>query len=240
MSTGTFSITVPKKTTAQTITFKISEEITVQCVEASGTATVSGSTTISLAALESYAVTYNNNNGTGTTQAQTKYYGVNLSLNYTNPSLSNYAFLGWATSQSNAEAGTWSSTYVKGYSYTANAALTLYGTYELVYERPTISNLTVERCLSDGTPDEEGLYALVKFNWEIFSSSAAMYYGGDTYPYANNAVYTCAVTVGSITVTPTLTGTSGAETILVGSGNFANAIFRPTAPSRTASTMPTA
>lgn len=219
---GTFTISIPRGTTAQTVTISVSSSVTVNYTSYSKTATgtVTGSTTVSVPALQSYAVTYNNNNGTGTMQAQTKYYGVALSLSYTAPSLANYSFIGWATSAENASSGSYNSTYVKGYSYTTNAALTLYGTYELSYSKPTINNLTVERCLSDGTPDDEGEYALVKFDWGVFVSNDTRYYGGNTYPYSNNEIGSCTVTVGSETVTPTLSGVSGSETIKVGSGNF--------------------
>ena len=222
VSIGTFTITIPRAATAQTVTISLSSSITVNysSYSKSKSGTVTGSTTVSVPALQSYAVTYNNNNGTGTTQSQIKYYGVALSLSYTNPSLANYSFVGWATSAADACDGSYSSTYVRGYSYTSNAALTLYGTYERVYSKPLINNLTVERCLSDGTPDDEGGYALVTFDWSVFTSNDPQYYGGSTYPYANNAVDSCVVTVGSESVTPTLTGASGSMTVKVGSGNY--------------------
>lgn len=219
---GTFTITIPRGTTAQTVTISVSSSITVNYTSysKSATGTSSGSTTVSAPVLQSYAVTYNNNNGTGTTQAQTKYYGIALSLSYTVPSLSGYSFVGWATSAANASSGSYNSTYVKGYSYTTNAALTLYGTYELSYSKPTINNLTVERCLSDGTLDDEGGYALVSFDWSVFRTNDPRYYGGNTYPYTNNTVDSCAITVGSAVVNPTLSGTSGTESIVVGTGAF--------------------
>lgn len=220
---GTFTITIPRGTAAQTATISVSSSITITSSDFSGksaSGTVTGSATVSVPALQSYAVTYNNNNGTGTTQAQTKYYGVALSLSYTVPSLSNYSFIGWATSAENANSGSYNSTYVKGYSYTTNAALTLYGTYELSYSKPTINNLTVERCLSDGTLDDEGGYALVSFDWSVFRTNDPRYYGGNTYPYTNNTVDSCAITVGSAVVNPTLSGTSGTESIVVGTGAF--------------------
>lgn len=226
---GTFTITIPRGTAAQTATISVSSSITITSSDFSGksaSGTVTGSATVSVPVLQSYAVTYNNNNGTGTTQSQTKYYGVALSLNYTNPSLTNYSFIGWATSEVNAKAGTYSGTYVKGYSYTSNAALTLYGTYALAYSKPIINNLSVERCAPDPDnvgqylPDDEGTYAIVSFDWSVFTSNSPQYYGGSTYPYSSNAVDSCTVTVGSETATPTLTGTSGSETVVVGSGNF--------------------
>lgn len=198
-----------------------SQTITVSSVYKSGNGTVThptASKSFTIGARTSYAVQFNANGGNGAPSNQTKWYGEALTITSTAPTKSGYTFIGWATSEANAASGVVA--YESGDTYSTNAALTLYAVWELAYTKPIINNLSIERCLSDGTPDDEGLYALVKFDWEIFSSSAARYYGGDTYPYASNAVDTCTVTVGSVTVTPTLTGTSGSETILVGSGNF--------------------
>ena len=217
---GTFTITVPKKTSSQSITFKITSAVDVKgatglVVSGASSATV----TISLASLQSYAVTYYYNNGTTTTGTQTKYYGQNLTLNPPTPALSGYTLKGWATSKANASAGTVSS-YTKGTNYTANAALDLYGVFELTYSKPAVSDVTVERCKSDGTLDDEGQYAKVGFTWSIFASLNARYYGGNTYPYSSNTVASCIVTVGSETATPTLSGTSGTESVVVGTGIF--------------------
>ena len=70
--------------------------------------------------LNTYAVTYNANGGSGAPEPQTKEYGVNLTLSSTVPTRTNYTFLGWATSS------TGEVVYQPGGTYTANEAVTLY------------------------------------------------------------------------------------------------------------------
>ncbi len=74
-----------------------------------------------------YTVSYNANGGTGVPSAQTKTYGVNLTLSSTKPTRSGYTFLGWATSASGAVA------YASGATYTSNSAVTLYAVWGLTY-----------------------------------------------------------------------------------------------------------
>lgn len=107
-----------------------------------------------------YTVTFNANGGTGAPSNQTKTHGVALTLASAKPSRTNYTFKGWGTSASSTTAS-----YQAGGSYTANASATLYAVWELAYVKPRITNLLVERCDSDGTPNANGLNALVKFQW---------------------------------------------------------------------------
>ena len=107
-----------------------------------------------------YTVSYNANGGTGAPANQTKTYGVTLTLSSTKPTRTNYNFKGWGTS---ASATTVS--YASGASYTANAAITLYAIWELAYTKPRITNLSIVRCLSDGTTSDDGTYAKVRFGW---------------------------------------------------------------------------
>lgn len=166
----------------------------------------------------SYSVTYNANGGSGAPANQTKYYAIDLALSSNAPTFSGYTFKGWATSTANASAGTVN--YAKGATYTGNTALTLYAVWELTYRKPTISNISIERCLQNGSLEDEGDYASVYFEWEVFKSSLARYYGGNTYPYANNSVSNCTITVGTQTLTPTLSVSEGSDTFVVGSGTF--------------------
>lgn len=116
-----------------------------------------------------YAVKYNANGGAGAPGSQTKTYGVTLTLSSTKPTRENHTFKGWATS---ASATTVS--YAAGGSYTANAAITLYAVWELSYEKPKISSLKVSRCNSSGTPTDDGVYALISFNWSTFIAASAI------------------------------------------------------------------
>ena len=155
-------------------------------------------------ALASYAVTYNANGGTGQPATQTKYYGQNLTLSTSRPTRSGYTFKGWATSSSATTA-----TYQPGATYTANAALVLYAVWDLNFVQPQISNVSVERCLQDGTMDDEGTYALVSFYWTV-----------DTAKYSDNVADELTVDVGTEQVTCTVTGASGSQSVVVGSGAF--------------------
>lgn len=126
-------------------------------------ATYSANATITLYAIwkaVTYTVTFDANGGTGAPSAQTKTYGVTLTLSTTVPTKTNYNFLGWGTS---ASATTVS--YAAGANYTTNAAITLYAIWELAYIKPRINNLSVDRCLQDGTANEEGTYARLIFDW---------------------------------------------------------------------------
>ena len=107
-----------------------------------------------------YKVTFNANGGTGAPSAQTKTYGVNLTLSSTKPTRTNYTFKGWGTS---ASATTVS--YAAGATYKNNAAITLYAVWELSYTKPRITSLKAPRCTSDGTLFDTGTYAKVSFSW---------------------------------------------------------------------------
>lgn len=83
---------------------------------------------------DTYTVSYNANGGSGAPSAQTKTYGVSLTLSSTAPTRTNYIFLGWATSATGAVA------YQPGGSYTANAAVTLYAIWQAA--KSTLSTIT--------------------------------------------------------------------------------------------------
>ena len=72
-----------------------------------------------------YKVTFNANGGSGAPAAQTKTYGVNLTLSSVKPTRSGYNFVKWNTNAT----GTGTS-YNPGAVYTANAAVTLYAVWE--------------------------------------------------------------------------------------------------------------
>lgn len=89
----------------------------------------SASQTIDVAAqwkINTYAITYNANGGSGAPSAQTKTYGTNLTLSTTVPIRTGYTFLGWSTDKTAAKA-----IYSAGGSYTANSAATLYAVWSI-------------------------------------------------------------------------------------------------------------
>lgn len=116
-----------------------------------------------------YTVKYNANGGTGAPANQTKTYGVALKLSSTKPTRTNYIFKGWGTSSSSTTVA-----YAAGASYTNNAAITLYAIWELGYVKPRIVNLSIVRCNSSGTANDEGTNALVSFDWECDQSVSSI------------------------------------------------------------------
>ena len=83
--------------------------------------------------INTYTVSYNANGGSGAPTAQTKTYGVSLTLSNTKPTRTGYTFQGWGTSASDT-----TTDYAPGASYTANSAITLYAiwninTYQITY-----------------------------------------------------------------------------------------------------------
>lgn len=148
-----------------------------------------------------YAVEYDANGGSGAPSQQTKTYGVNLTLSSTTPTRTNYNFLGWGTS---ASATTVS--YAAGATYKNNSAITLYAVWELAYWKPKITNLSVARCASDGTADEYGTYALVKFDWELCQL------------LGTNNISSITIVCNSVTTTVSASGISGSVSQVIGAG----------------------
>lgn len=83
---------------------------------------------------DTYTVSYNANGGSDAPAAQTKTYGVNLTLQSGVPTRTNYIFLGWATSSTGAVA------YQPGGTYSTNAAVTLYAIWQAA--KSTLSTIT--------------------------------------------------------------------------------------------------
>ena len=114
-----------------------------------------------------YAVTYNANQGTGAPASQVKTYGQALTLSSTKPTRAGYEFASWNTAQDGS--GT---AYASGGTVAANtnSALTLYAQW-----RPsiTITSLTAIRCDSSGNQDNEGLYCNITCVWQNPSGQTA-------------------------------------------------------------------
>ena len=84
-----------------------------------------GATLYAVWTIITYQVSYNANGGSGAPSAQTKTYGVALTLSSTKPTRTGYTFLSWNTASDGS--GT---SYASGGSYTANAAATLYAQWK--------------------------------------------------------------------------------------------------------------
>ena len=91
------------------------------------TVTSAGTTTLyAIWRIVTYTVSYNANGGSGAPGAQTKTYGVDLTLSSTVPTRSGHAFKGWGTSSSATSAS-----YQPGGTYTANAGAVLYAIWQV-------------------------------------------------------------------------------------------------------------
>ena len=73
-----------------------------------------------------YKVTYSANGGSGAPSAQTKTYGIAITLSSAKPTRTGYTFLNWNTKSDGS--GT---TYASGASYTSNANITLYAIWKV-------------------------------------------------------------------------------------------------------------
>ena len=164
--------------------------------------------TYTVPAVITYPITYDANGGIGAPGSQTKYQGVNIALSSNKPTWDKHDFLGWATTAARGSAGTVD--YASGATYSTDAAIALYAAWRLTYYKPTISNVTVERCTSNGTLDDEGTFAKVVFDWTV-----------DTNRYPSNTVKTngLVITIGTVSKTCTTSGASGTQSVVVGTGS---------------------
>lgn len=159
--TLTLSSTKPTRTGYTFLGWSTSSTATSATWAAGGSYTTNASDVLyAVWKANTYTVSYNANGGSGAPSAQTKTYGVALTLSSTKPTRTNYNFKGWGTSASSTTVS-----YAAGASYTSNSAITLYAVWELAYTAPRITNLTTDRCTSAGTLSEDGTYAKVAFSW---------------------------------------------------------------------------
>lgn len=152
--------------------------------------------------LNTYTVSYNANGGSGAPSAQTKTYGVTLTLSSTQPTRTGYTFLGWSTSSTATSA-----TYSAGGSYTANAAATLYAvwqiiTYTVYYNKGSYGSGT-------NTTDTKTYNVALTLKWAIFTRTGYAQTGWATsdsgaQAYALGGSYTANA---SVTLYPVWTAT---------------------------------
>ena len=125
--------------------------------------TSSASQTITVPALAHHTVTFNANGGTGAPGNQTKWYGTVLTLSTTKPTRTNYEFLGWSTSP------TGTTDYQPGGQYGADADVTLYAVWKLLYVPPKFTNGLAIRTnsMSSTTSDYSGGYCYASFTYKV-------------------------------------------------------------------------
>ena len=146
----------------------------------------------------SYQVSYNANNGTGAPGAQTKWYDETLTPSTTKPTRTGYTFQGWSKTSGGNVA------YASEQKYTANAAATLYAVWKAA-NAPMITGVSCERCLSDGTLDDEGTYAKIEATYSVDKSGNSA-----------NKVTTAVATLGSVSNTTTVNAASGTYSKVLG------------------------
>lgn len=168
-----------------------------------------------------FTVAYNANGGTGAPGNQTKTYGTNLTLSNTKPTKTDYKFVGWGTSAADTTAK-----YQPGGTYTSNANITLYAIWVLDYEKPRITDVSVNRAkLVNKTilgvqvplPEyaEDGTFGLVSFNWATDKALTGMNISykpttSTTWP-SNNS---CDVDLTTINITSNDDGSQSGEILL--------------------------
>ena len=128
---GYYDFVVDKGTAAKSISCYA--KITSNSSYVSGTKT-STATAVTVAAKQSYTISYHANGGGGAPSAQTKWYGASVTLSSTKPVRTGYTFVKWNTKSDGA--GT---SYNSGATYSANASVTLYAiwqveTYQIKYD----------------------------------------------------------------------------------------------------------
>jgi len=104
-----------------------------------------------------YAISYDACSGSGAPAAQTKRYGVNLTLSSTTPTRTGYTFKGWGTACNST------AVYQPGGSYSTNAAATLYAIWSTNYT-VTFYNSTGTTALGTQTVEKSVATALRTFS----------------------------------------------------------------------------
>ena len=165
-------------------------KFSVKSAGSSVSGTSSGTLTPTIPALTSHKVSYNNNGGTGSISAQTKYYGQNITLSKgTAFTRTNYSLTGWNT----ASDGT-GTHYNLGAKYSINSTTnrTLYAEWHLDYISPKIKDLVCYRVETATSTEEkdDGQYIRVMFN----------YTGGSTNGGSSYITPLCTITIDGVTV----------------------------------------
>ena len=147
-----------------------------------------------------YTITFNANGGSGGATTQTKTHGTDLTLSSSVPTRTNYTFKGWSTYSTAT-----TPTYLAGGKFTTNANTTLYAVWELNYQKPRITNVSIWRCDASGNYVDDGEYAKITFTWAVDKTNPkyAVYYKAST-----SSTYSGGVQV-------TLSGSTGTVTAIV-------------------------
>ena len=188
--------------------------------------------------LITYTVSYNANGGTGAPAAQTKSYGVDLTLSSTSPTRTGYNFMGWGTSETATTA-----TYQPGGTYAANANATLYAVWQIISY--TVSYKKGSNGTGTNTSDTKNYGATLTLKGAIFTRTGYTQTGwsttdGGAKAYNLSGSYTANAnatlypfwTIDTYTVSYNANGGSGAPSAQTKTYNVALTLSS-TAPTRT-------
>lgn len=158
----TLSTVKPTRTGHTFLGWSTSTTATSATYQPGGSYTANASITLyAVWKVDTYAIKYDANGGSGAPAQQTKKFATPLTLSTTIPTRQYYNFLGWSTSKTATSA-----MYQPGGSYTANAGATLYAVWELAYVKPRITNVQRNRCDASGNLTSDGTYARIDFSWQ--------------------------------------------------------------------------
>lgn len=162
--------------------------------------------------VDTYAIKYDANGGSGAPAQQTKKFATPLNLSTTIPTRQYYNFLGWSTSKTATSA-----MYSAGASYTANAGATLYAVWELAYVKPKVKFLTAARCDVGGNRITDGTY--VKIEAEISTFDNARPSANLSWKLSSISDYNANTTI-NIPVTANYNGSGYTISAIVGGGSL--------------------
>ena len=193
--------TYTKTTSTQTVTMKLSWDSSFGSYYSGAFRTLgSGSHTwtLTIPALSTVTVTFNDNGGSGGPGSQSFYYGVSKALSSTKPTRTGFEFLGWSTSSTATSAS-----YNSGSSYSFTSNTTLYAVWKATVPGAP-SGITISRSGSS-----------VTLGWTNNPSAAGLT-GTKIYEDKNG-------TVGSTNLNSTTSSTQTSATI---SGLVSNSRYR--------------
>lgn len=131
--------------------------------------TSTGSGTVTVPAVASHTVTFDDNGGSEGPKSTVKWQYEDLAIPSTIPTRKNYEFLGWSANSNSASAE-----YEAGKSYngTKDKNYTLYAVWKLLYIPPSFSNALALRTASASstTNNPDGMYGYASFTWNVDTS----------------------------------------------------------------------
>ena len=134
-SSVTLSSATPTRTGYRFLGWSQNQNATTESYAPGSTQTFDGNVTLyAVWTRQTYTITFNANGGSNAPAAQTKTYGVDLTLASSQPTRDGYAFVGWAKTNTATVAE-----YASGATYTENGNATLYAVWSLVTADHTLS-----------------------------------------------------------------------------------------------------